>query len=443
MTVTTQEVVVTTQELERHLEASVQELTKALLTPQFYVEMLIIGVVFVLAMIVAAFFNQHIRKRFDAKPPKHFTADSLKKPLVLLMPILAVLLFSISKPFAEAYGDGGFWVNAAVRLTIALIMARAVILGIKSKGVAYLIATVIMLLAVLNATGFTDGISAYLNSMAFTLGDFRISMLSLVKGLIILVVVFWLAGLISNTLEMYLRRSSSLSYNARELTVKLVNVVIYFIAFIITLSSVGVDLTAFAVFGGALGVGIGLGLQKITSNFISGISLLMEKSIKIGDMIEIGAPSDKVYGWVRQLNIRYTLIESFDGREILIPNEELMSSRVVNWTYSNVRARIEINVGVAYGSDPNKVIELILEAANEHPKCLKDPAPGCYMLEFGDSSLNFLLVFWVADVRDGRWGPKSEVMIAIMKKLDAAGITIPFPQRDIHIVSGGALPATK
>lgn len=297
------------------------------------------------------------------------------------------------------------------------------------KKLLLFIAVIVAITIALNLTGFMSPVTAYLDSLAFEIGKFHFSMLNLIHGLIILVIVFWLAHLSSNTLESYLRRSSRLTYNARELTVKFFRIFVYFVALMITLSAIGVDLTAFAVFGGALGVGIGLGLQKITANFVSGITLLLEKSIKIGDLIEIGTES----GWVRQLNVRYMLMETFDGRELMIPNEELTSTRVTNWTHTHNQARVEVKVGVAYNTDLKLAQKLMLAAALEYPKCLKDPEPKCWLREFADSAVNFQLVFWVPDVRDGRLGPQSDVMFAIYEKFKAHGVEIPFPQRVVTL----------
>jgi small-conductance mechanosensitive channel len=238
---------------------------------------------------------------------------------------------------------------------------------------------------------------------------------------VILVVVFWIAGLLSRTLESYLRRSSALSYNTRELIVKFFRIFVYFIAFLITLSAMGVDLTAFAVFGGALGVGIGLGLQKITANFVSGITLLLEKSIKLGDLIEVAGNT----GWVRAMNIRYALMETSDGREILIPNEELTSTRVTNWTHSNEQARIEVRAILNFATDARKAITIMLESAKSHPRCItnnKDQKPLCWLREFNDAGLVFVLAFWIGDVHEGRNTPQSEVMLTILDEFRRAGI---------------------
>ena len=302
---------------------------------------------------------------------------------------------------------------------------------------AWLIAVVIMAEALLSMSpaSYAASTTTFLNGMAFDIGQFHFSLLNLLRGGIILVVVFWGAGISSSTLESYLRRSSSLSYNSRELTVKFFRIFVYFVALMITLSALGVDLTAFAVFGGALGVGIGLGLQKITANFMGGITLLMEKSIKIGDLIEVGSHT----GWVRQLNIRYALIETPDGREVMIPNEELLSTRVTNWTHSSNTARLDVMVGVDYRSDPAKVIELMIEAAHEHKFCMQDPAPTCYLREFGENTLKFQLVFWIPDVSEGRMKPQSEIMMSVLKKFRDAGIGIPCPAANNQVGNCGRI----
>ena len=271
--------------------------------------------------------------------------------------------------------------------------------------------------------GWYSRINDVFRETEFHLGAVRLSLLDFIQGLIILVLVFWFAAFLSRALERSLRHSNGLNYNTRELIVKFSKLFIYFIALMITLSAMGIDLTAFAVFGGALGVAIALGLQKITTNFVSGIVLLVEKSIKIGDLIEVGS----ILGWVRQLNIRYTLIETLDGRAILVPNDELLSTRVTSWTYTDNQARIEVLLKIDYRSDAKKACALMLEAAQAHPKCLKDPAPTCMLNEFTDQGIQLSLTFWIADVRDGRGGPRSDVMAATLEKFRMSGIEIAQP----------------
>lgn len=403
----------------------------ALSNGDFYIQLLFVSVAVSLAWLMSLLINKRLTKYFDEHPPKKLGMDILYRSRSLLTPILAIFYVGVAKPFADDFALGTTSLSAAViQLAFAWLFAKMVLLTVHTKPVANLIASLITLTAILKVTAFTQVTVGYLNSIAVDVGTFHISLLNLINSIIILIIVFWIAGMLTRSLEKFLRRSSSLSYTARELTVKFFRIFFYFIALLITLSALGVDLTAFAVFGGALGVGIGLGLQKITANFVSGITLLMEKSIKIGDLIEVGNTT----GNVRELNIRYALIETVDGREVLIPNEELVSTRVTNWTYSNNSARIEIPVGVNYDSDVQLVRRLLLEAAKEHPKCIKKPEPNCFLREFGDSSLNFLLVFWIADVNDGRFGPQSEVMMNALAKFKANDIDIPYPQRVTRMI---------
>ncbi len=398
-----------------------EELFTALTSSDFYIQLLFVGIALAIAWLMAVLIQRRVKTHFDKHPPKKIDVEFITKPLKLLAPLLGILYLSAVKPFADEFAAEGDLTDAVIKLCSAYFVAKTVVLIIESRIVAYFVAFVIMAVAVLNVTGFAAFTVVYLNSMGFDIGQFHISLLALFHGIFMLVVVFWIAGLLSRTLESYLRRSSSLSYMARELSVKFFRIFVYFLAFMITLSALGVDLTAFAVFGGALGVGVGLGLQKITANFVSGIILLMEKSIKIGDLIEIAGSS----GWVRQLNIRYALIETGEGKEILIPNEELISTRVINWSHSSDAARVDIKITVAYESNALKVRDMLINTARAHPLCQKNPAPNCWLREFSDTGLQFLLIFWIPDVHEGRMGPQSDVMLAILERFRKEGIIIP------------------
>lgn len=280
--------------------------------------------------------------------------------------------------------------------------------------------------------GHLDKLEAMLSKppFAFRIGDFNFSLYLLLKGTIAVVSIFWLAGLISDFGERALKNISSVRRSNRDIITKVMQIVIYTICFLIVLDVLGIDLTALTVLGGAVGIGLGFGLQKIASNFVSGIIMLFEKSVEADDLVEL---SDGTFGTIRKTGARYTLLETYDGKEILIPNEDFVTSRVTNWTYSNTKGRVSIPIGVSYGSDIHKAYDLILEAAKEHPLCISDPEPTCYLREFADSSVNFLLFFWVDDVIKGRYKPQSDVMFAIWDKFKENGIEIPFPQRDVHI----------
>jgi small-conductance mechanosensitive channel len=407
----------TVQKLVDHSE----EFISALTYTDFYIQALFVGIALALAWLMALLIHRRVVLHLERHPPKKIDVEFFTKPLQLLSPVLALIYLSVVKPFAAKFTSTGDLTEAIIALCLAYIMAKLILLIVRNRPMAYFLAFIIMLVAGLRVSGFSPLTIEYLNSMGFAIGKYNISLLNLVQGVAILVVVFWIAGVMSRTLESFLRHSSSLSYSARELSVKFFRILIYFIAIMVTLSALGVDLTAFAVFGGALGVGIGLGLQKITANFVSGITLLLEKSIKIGDLIELGNDT----GWVRELNIRYALLELADGREVLIPNEELVSTRVSNWTHSNNAVRVEIKIGLGYDCDPQQVRQIMIESAKAHPACVKTPAPNCFLREYGTSTLNFVLFFWIANAHEGRLGPQSDVMIAILDKLRKAQISIP------------------
>ena len=407
--------------LSKKFSARKEELAAALTSSDFYMQVLFVGIALAIAWLMSVLIQRRVKYHFVKHPPKRIDVEFFIKPLSLLTPILALIYLSVIKPLSDEFAMEGDLTDAVIHLCLAYFMAKSVVLVVRSTLVSYFIASAIMAVALLNVSGFANYTIVYLNSMGFDIGQFHISILNLFHGLFILVIVFWVAGVLSRTLESYLRRSSSLSYMARELSVKFFRIFVYFMAFMITLSAIGVDLTAFAVFGGALGVGVGLGLQKITANFVSGITLLMEKSMKIGDLIEIAGNA----GWVRQLNIRYALIETPEGKEILIPNEELISTRVINWSHTSNTARVDIKVTVPYDANPSKVRDLMLSAARAYPLCLKNPPPNCWLREFADNGLQFLLIFWIPDVHEGRYGPQSDVMMAILDKFSKEGIIIP------------------
>lgn len=309
-----------------------------------------------------------------------------------------------------------------------------------SGGVAQiLIAALIAGLLYASHMGHLDTLRASLDNdeFAFIIGDYKITAYKVLKAIFIAVLLIWVTAIVSGFGEARISNMRNVKRSTQVLMTKFFQILVYLIAFLIGLDMMGIELTALAVFGGALGIGLGFGLQKITSNFISGIILLFEKTINQDDMIELQGGFS---GFVRRINARFTLLETFDGKEIMIPNEDFITSQVINWTYSNKRGRVEIIIGVAYGTDLELAQRLILEAATAHPRCIAEPEPACFLSEFADSSINFQLYFWVEDVTEGRLRPRSEVMMAIWRAFQDAGIEIPFPQRDVHIRSAEGLP---
>lgn len=305
---------------------------------------------------------------------------------------------------------------------------------LKPKGVyaRWLILAVLTGLAWLAAKGHFEIVRQYSDTeqLTLTVGTFKITLYAALKALLSIVLIFWTTAIVVEFADKRVSSMKKMQVANKALIQKILQIIIYIVAFLVTLNLLGIDLTSLTILSGAIGIGLGFGLQKIASNFVSGIILLLERSLKPGDLIEL---VDGTFGYVRKSSSRATLIETLDGKEILVPNEEFIINQVINWTLSNNKARITVNLGVSYGSDIEKARDLILEATNEHERTLKDPAPLCFLDMFGDSSVNFILYFWVGNANDGLRNVKSDVMFTIWKKFKENDIEIPFPQRDLNI----------
>lgn len=320
-------------------------------------------------------------------------------------------------------------ITITANLTAAWVAIRFFSAFVRNVIFSKFIALTVWTIAALNIVSWLDPTVKLLDSVAFSVGELNISLLTVIKGLITLGLLLWFAVSISNLAERHIRNVSSLTPSLQVLLTKLVKIALITFAILIGISSVGIDITALAVFSGAVGVGIGFGLQKIVSNFISGIILLIDRSIKPGDVIEV----DDTYGWINKLSGRHVSVITRDGKEHLIPNEDLITQRVINWSYSSKRVRLHIPFGVSYKADPHKVRELALEAASKVSRLLSNPAPVCLMKEFGDNSVNFELRVWIDDPSNGVSNVISAIMFELWDAFKASNVEIPFPQRDVHL----------
>ncbi len=281
------------------------------------------------------------------------------------------------------------------------------------------------------AMAHLDGIIRNLKEFHIELGTFSISAWGILTGCIAFAFAMWLSLGLSRLIEGQVNSIPRLSASLRVLISKIIRILFIFIAIMVALGSMGINLSSLTVLGGAVGLGLGFGLQKVVSNFVSGIILLMDNSIKPGDVIEI----DGTYGWINNLRARYASVITRDGTEHLIPNEDLITQRVINWSFTDELVRIRIPIGVSYDADPHECIRLILEAAQSHERVLERPAPVCLLKEFGDSSVNLELRLWLADPANGVANVKSHVLLKVWDIFKENKIEIPFPQRDLHIRS--------
>ncbi len=361
--------------------------------------------------------------------PVRRIADTL---LALVFPIVAIALLWLAVGVANGLNLPSRVIGVVASLFSAWVLIRFVS-GVAgdttlTRSVSFLAWTV----AALNIVGLLDVTVSTLDAASFELGSLRISALTVIKGIAVLSLLLWLAIVASGALERRIRSVGDLTPSVQVLLINLSKIVLIIIAIVAGISSVGIDLTAFAVFTGALGVGIGFGLQKIFGNFISGIIILLDKSIKPGDVIEIGT----TYGRVMSLGARYVSVITPDAHEYLIPNEDLITQRVVNWSFSDQMVRQSADIGIHYKADLRKAMELCLEAAAEVERILGTPKPKCFVKGFGDSSVDLLVSYWIDDPMNGTVNVRSELFLNIWDKFHAHGIEIPYPQRDIYIKEG-------
>ncbi len=277
--------------------------------------------------------------------------------------------------------------------------------------------------------GSIEAITVALDRVGFDLGDGRISLLKIVTVIFTGVLLFAVARIVGRIISHSISNSSRFDATQKLLGQKIATIIIVIIAFFIGIDVLGIDLTALAFFSGAFGLAIGFGMQKTIGNLIAGIILLMDRSIKPGDVIVVGDS----FGWVNKIGVRAVSVLTRDGKEHLIPNENLMINEVENWSYSDPNVRMKIDVGVAYNSDMRKVQELLYQAVRESKRVLKRPAPVVWMLEFGDNSVNFQIRCWINDPQDGIGNVKGDVMMRVWDLFQEHNIEIPFPQRDLYI----------
>jgi small-conductance mechanosensitive channel len=287
---------------------------------------------------------------------------------------------------------------------------------------------------VLWVVGVLPALRAEMDSIRFVMGKTRISMLTIVEGTLsaglVLVAALW----ISAVLERQVLRQTVHDLSLRKVAANVIRAALLLLGFLFALSAVGVDLTALSVLGGALGVGIGFGLQKLASNYVSGFVILFERSLRIGDMVRV----DGFEGEVLDIKTRYTLIRAANGRESIVPNEKLITERIENLSLADPKMLLTTDVAVAYDADVDEVQKLLVAAAAGTNRVLKDPGPSARLVKFGADGLEFSLLFWIADPGNGQLNVKSDVNLAVLRSLRAAGIDIPYPQRVVHLPAATA-----
>ena len=346
----------------------------------------------------------------------------------VLMMLTRVIMLTSTWP------SRSYLLAVAANLAFAWMIIRLVTSVIRNEFIVRLVSLSAWFVAALSILGQLEPTIEMLDSIAIVLGGLRLTPLLLIKLGVLLAVALWLTNIASNFLEVQITRSRDLTPSIQVLLIKMMRLALMIFALAVVMSVAGINLSALAIFSGAVGVGIGFGLQKIVANFISGVILLADKSVKPGDLVTIGDSS----GRISAMNTRYISVAAGDGREFLIPNEDLITQKVVNWTYTDKNTLVKVGFSTNYDADPRLVCRLAVEAAAASPRATKGKTPTCILTEFAEAGMKFSLTFWISEP-DGMDGVKSEVMLSLWDAFKHDDIRVPYPVREIRI-RGGALP---
>ncbi|MGL6072196.1 mechanosensitive ion channel family protein [Craterilacuibacter sp.] len=392
--------------------------------------------------VIAWLMSGYVYRRFYRSHPERSERFMSYMGLRLAMPLIALLLLIISifgwkllagspAKVLATMATLMFWLS--VIRVISAVLRQALPRGRFESGSEHFMAMVLWLLYASWATGIDAFVIEWMQSIAFTVGKTRLDLLMIINAILWVSVIVIGALWVSRAIESRLMRLKDLDLSLRIVFSKIARTGLLVAAVLIALPVVGIDLTVLSVFGGALGVGLGFGLQKIASNYVSGFIILLDRSIRIGDRLEV----EGRLGVVTKITSRFIVLKSADGSEALVPNEVLISSTVINTSYSDKAIWTSLPIGVAYGTDLELALRLLREAA-VHPRVLKEPGPAAFVLEFADSSINLSLGIWVSDPENGFLGLKSDINLTIWRKFQENGIQIPFPQREVRLLQDAA-----
>ena len=418
------------------LHAAARSVGAEVTSPWFYLQL---GLV--MAGAGAAFAaGAAIRSQVDMASLAERWPAPLKQFMRVLVGCASTAVFALMMALARAamlvstWPSRSYLLSVAANLALAWLVIRLVTSGIRNSFIVRVVSLSAWLVAALSIVGRLGPTIDALDSVSVVLGDLRLTPLLLIKLGILLVVALWLTNIVSNFIDSRIARSGDLTPSVQVLLIKMIRTGLMILAITVAMSAVGINLSALAIFSGAAGVGIGFGLQKIVANFISGIILLADKSVKPGDLVTIGDST----GRINEMKTRYISVAAGDGREFLIPNEDLVTQKVTNWTYSDKNTLVKVIFGTNYDADPRLVCKLATDVAVAAVRAIKNKPPNCILTEFAESGMRFSLTLWIADP-DGMDNVKSDVMLALWDAFRRETIKMAYPVRELR-VHGGALP---
>ncbi len=356
----------------------------------------------------------------------------------LVFPLVALLLVLIAREIVRPILHVQL-LSLAVPLLLSLAAIRSVFFVLRVtfsntpvlRNFERVFSTIVWLVVALHITGFLPELINLLEAVQFSIGKQKLDVWQVLQGFMVVAMALLISLWLGSLIEVRLMSADGLDNNLQVVFSRLAKAVLVLLAIMVALPSVGIDLTALSVFGGALGVGLGLGLQKIASNYVSGFIILLDRSIRIGNVIAVGADKGKV----TQITTRYTVLRAGNGVESLVPNESLISNAVQNETYSDYRVRHVLPIQISYHDDPEQAMSILVSEAKAHPQVAIEPEPQAFLTLFADSGVNLELLYWLDEPEVNSMKVRSDINLAIFKAFADAGINIPFPQREIRMLN--------
>lgn len=412
-----------------------KEIVQDLSTVSALWQLCVIGVV----LAISGLLNLHLRKQIAAGKVNTVYKMLLGGIERLFFPFVAFLLLVVARYSLQHFMHVGL-LRLAARMLLAMVIIRSLVYVLRYvfspsawlHSFERVIAWVVWVIVALHISGFLDAALQILEDVKFSVGKQKLNLLLLIQGGLTIVVTMLVALWLSRMIELRLMASANINSNWRVIMVKLVRMVAIVIALLMSMAAVGIDITMLSVFGGALGVGLGFGLQKIASNYVSGFIILMDKSLHMGDIITISSH----YGIVKELRSRYMILRKQDGTEIIIPNEMMITDVVINHTSAAHKAKVPIPVQISYESDLDLAIKLLKEIGRTHERTIQDEtAVDVTIKSFGQNGIDLLLALWVVNPEEATAKLQSEIYYEIWQRFKANNIQIPYPQQDVRIIS--------
>ena len=419
-------------DVSRFLSETPHKILAQVQTPEFLVQLAVVVVGVALAWWLSRLVQRPLARFAQVRPGKNWAAGFIRAAKYVALPLFWLAVLWAGALVGLALGLQLPLLDAAIDLVFAWICIRLLSFTVKSQAMSVTISLAAWSVAALSILDLYRPLVTWLRRVpVYDAKQNHITLYEAVSALVVLIVLLWLTRLLYRFLQRRIVQATTLTPSLQVLLNQLLQIFLPTIAVIVALQTVGVNLTTLTVAFGAIGIGVGLGLQKMVSNLVAGLSLIMGKSIKPGDIIEY----KNSYGWVTAMGARFVTLRTRDGVEHLIPNDYFLDNGVENWSYSDAALRLHVPVGISYDCDPHQAMAICFEAAKSVRRVISHPEPLIILKGFGDSAIDLEIRFWIEDPRNGTGNVKSDVLLAVWDRFKAAGITIPYPQREVHVVS--------